>query len=243
MKALLPLFLILSFSTFADTICTTPNGEMRITKYGDSIWFERPLGNGETQQFSMPLIEGEKNTYGNYSTKLEVTDNEIKRFNDGEFVEALPLSCNDYTLKKIDARRSQFPRKLRNIDGTNGDSCGWGKCENYYFEVNNNFNMDFQGKDLSNYIGDMGDWYSFYPNKNQQQLINKYVEANHQSLLAKIRHYSKSGITFEGYVFARDWYYGSGRVGIVLKKGNIVMLIPISFDFYTFGDSSLDNTY
>lgn len=191
----------------------------------------------------MPLIEGETNAYGNYSTKLVITDDSIQRFVDGEKVQELPLNCGDYTLTKIDGRESQFPRKLRNFNGTNDDSCGWESCENYYFEVGSNFRLDYQGKDLSNYIGDMGDWYSFYPNKNQQQLIDKYVQEKHLSLLAKIRHYKKSGITFEGYVFARDWYYGSGRIGIVLKKGNKVMLLPISFDFYTFGDPSLDNTY
>lgn len=93
-------------------------------------------------------------------------------------------------------------------------------------------------------VVDMGDWYPVYLDEKQHKLVHSVLYKEEPEFRELMNYVNKSDLKYHGLLFGRDWYYGTGRVGIALQYEDKLILLYTEFDGgIEFGDEDLDYVY
>lgn len=223
-------------------ICVTDHHEYKITKYVDMISVEtQDHQSSDDAPLTLKVMEQDKNSYSAENMIFTFVNGRLQYFENDELKGDYVVDCQSYRVREISPSQSAFSKNLRNL--RNPECVNDYYCRPSFFQVGANYNFSLQADSFAEVLLEIGDWYAVIPNKDQQSKIDAYVQQKWPELMKKISAVTKGNISFEGYVFTRDWYYGNGRIGIVLKQDDKVMVLPISFENIEFGDSALDNCY
>lgn len=172
-------------------------------------------------------------TQGLFSLSLKNNDLSKARYTKGDVSYELPC---DY-LAKIESSSAASLKKYRFIL----------KNERHQvFKTNINYsNFEQLSFILNDTIGDIGDWEWTTLNSLQLDLVNQKLKKENKEFVSTLKNIEKnSELQIMGILFARDWYYGVGTVGITVKLNDLLIVIPIDFDGgVVFGDERLDYVY
>ena len=212
-------------------------------------WFTESMPAGEHRSFSdvMELEEG-KLVFENYSTRIVLESSKIKStipaalFIEGKFIRSFVFHCETYQLSKTSIWKTSFSNELKQM--AMGLEYNESDRMNLARRIHNPRTFEFSkySRTLSFELADIGDWYVVDLNAKREALIKDFLYKEKGEVLELVK--KQKRVQIEGYVFARDWYWGSGYIGIVLKKKNDLMILPIPFEGQvSFGEEQLDSVY
>lgn len=177
-------------------------------------------------------------TYQNEKMKIEHFD--VECFESSE-VSLLPYSQSS-TLKQLLVVQRQLEfmgaSKLEEIDHLA-----------LSFKVTSDIAFPLLAQVIDEGIVEWGDWETTILNPKQVKLVesgtglNSYDAEDFRKLMNLVKQdlQNNPGLELAGYLFGRDWYNGNGTLGIVLKMGEELVVVPFNFSSDAkFGDARLD---
>ncbi len=117
------------------------------------------------------------------------------------------------------------------------------------FKVTSEISFPLLAQVIDEGIVEWGDWETTILNPKQVKLVergaglNSYYAEDFKSLMNLVKQdlQNNPGLELAGYLFGRDWYNGNGTIGIVLRVGEELVVVPFNFSGDAkFGDRRLD---